>query len=106
LKVFHLDEAAFRTGWFVESLATQTLVLFVIRTRGRPWRSRPSAALAVTTLAVATFGAVLPYLPAARAFGFEPLPRGLLLPLLGVIGTYLALVEFVKHRVLGAVRVP
>ena len=101
LKVFQLDQAAFRTGWFVESLATQTLVLFVIRTRGRPWRSRPSAALAITTLAVAVFGAVLPYLPIARAFGFEPLPRGLFLPLLGVIGTYLVLVEFVKHRVLG-----
>ncbi len=100
LKVFHLSEAAFRTGWFVESLATQTLVLFVIRTRGRPWRSRPSAALAVTTLSIAAVGVALPYLPIARVFAFEPLPSGLLLPLLAVIVTYLGLVEFVKHRVL------
>jgi Mg2+-importing ATPase len=102
LKVFHLDEAAFRTGWFVESLASQTLVLFVIRTRGRPWQSRPSAALAVTTLGVAALGVVLPYLPIARIFGFEPLPSVLLLPLLALVGTYLALVEFVKRRALGA----
>ncbi len=46
LGVFHADEALFRTGWFVESLATQTLVIFVIRTAARPWRSRPSRALA------------------------------------------------------------
>ena len=44
LKVFHADATLFRTGWFVESLATQTLVIFVIRTAGRPWASRPSAA--------------------------------------------------------------
>jgi Mg2+-importing ATPase len=102
LKVFHLGEAAFRTGWFVESLATQTLVLFVIRTRGRPWRSRPSAALTVTTLGIALCGIVLPYLPIARVFAFEPLPSVLLLPLVGVVVTYLGLVEVVKHRVLAA----
>ena len=45
LKVFHADETLFHTGWFVESLATQTLVIFVIRTAGRPWRDRPSVAL-------------------------------------------------------------
>ena len=43
LGVFHADERLFRTGWFVESLATQTLVIFVIRTAGRPWQSRPGA---------------------------------------------------------------
>ena len=48
LRVFHASEALFHTGWFVESLATQTLVLFVIRTAGKPWQSRPSLALAAT----------------------------------------------------------
>src|SRR5207249_3561217 len=42
LRVFRASEALFHTGWFVESLATQTLVLFVIRTAGNPFRSRPS----------------------------------------------------------------
>jgi hypothetical protein len=48
LRVFHAGQALFQTGWFVESLCTQTLVLFVIRTYERPWRSRPSRALAST----------------------------------------------------------
>ena len=52
LWVFRASEALFQTGWFVESLATQTLVLFVIRTVGTPWRSRPSRPLAVTTVLV------------------------------------------------------
>ena len=52
LAVFRAPESLFHTGWFVESLATQTLVLFVIRTAGNPLRSRPSAALTVTTIAI------------------------------------------------------
>src|SRR3974377_1212135 len=51
LKVFAASEAAFHTGWFVESLATQTLVLFVIRTAGNPLRSLPSVPLNATCLA-------------------------------------------------------
>src|SRR4051794_10380491 len=52
LKVFHSNEQLFHTGWFVESLATQTLVLFVIRTSGNPLRSRPSRALTITTILI------------------------------------------------------
>ena len=66
---------AFHTGWFVESLATQTLVIFVIRTDGQPARaSRPSAPLAATTLGVAASALLLPFTPLARALGFVPLP--------------------------------
>ena len=53
LRMFHASESLFHTGWFVESLATQTLVLFVIRTMGNPLRSRPSRSLAITTVAIA-----------------------------------------------------
>ena len=52
LVVFNASAELFHTGWFVESLATQTLVLFVIRTAGNPLRSRPSIPLAITTIAV------------------------------------------------------
>ena len=58
LRVFHAGEAMFHSGWFVESLATQTLVLFVIRTMGNPFRSRPSRALTITTLAITGIGVV------------------------------------------------
>jgi Mg2+-importing ATPase len=59
-------EPLFHTGWFVESLATQTPVLFVIRTMGNPFRSRPSRALAFTTVLMVAIGAILPATPHPR----------------------------------------
>ena len=98
LHVFHAAPAEFRTGWFVESLATQTLVIFVIRTRKNPFASRPSRALVATTLAVVAFGTALPYSPLARWFGFVPLPAAFFVFLAPAIVTYLALVEATKRR--------
>jgi len=94
--VFHADQALFRTGWFVESLATQTLVIFVIRTAGRPWSSAPSPALAWGVGASAAVGALLPYTPLAPWLGFEPPPALFFAFLVGMVVTYLALVEVVK----------
>jgi Mg2+-importing ATPase len=74
LAVFKSSEALFHTGWFVESLATQTLVLFVIRTAGNPLSSRPSVALTVTTVTVVVVGLVIPLTPLATPLGFVPLP--------------------------------
>jgi Mg2+-importing ATPase len=100
LRVFHAGEALFQTGWFVESLATQTLVLFVIRTAGRPWRSRPSVALTATTLGVVALGLALPFTPVAPVLGLVPLPAGFFAFLAGVTVTYLAVVEAAKRRLL------
>lgn len=100
LKVFHASEAFFHTGWFVESLATQTLVLFVIRTAGNPLRSRPSLPLTATTITIVLFGVLLPFTPLAGVLGFTPLPMTFFLFLIGTVVTYLALVELVKHRLL------
>ncbi len=90
----------FHTGWFVESLATQTLVLFVIRTTGNPLRSRPSAPLAATTIGVAVLGALLPFTPLAAPLGFTPLPPAFYALLAAMTATYLLVVEAVKRRVL------
>ena len=100
LWVFHASEALFQTGWFVESLATQTLVLFVIRTVGTPWRSRPSLPLAVTTVLVVLIGVILPFTPVAATLGFVPLPGAYFVFLGGVTLTYLILVEVVKRRLM------
>jgi Mg2+-importing ATPase len=100
LRVLHADETLFHTGWFVESLATQTLVLFVIRTAGNPLVSRPSVPLAATALAVVTIGLLLPVTPLAHLLGFTPLPLPYFLFLLVATAAYLALVEVVKRRVL------
>jgi P-type Mg2+ transporter len=100
LKVFHASEALFHTGWFVESLATQTLVLFVIRTVGRPWSNRPSTPLAVTTVAIVVVGALLPFSQLAKPLGFTSLPLGFFLFLVAATVTYLGLVEMAKRRLM------
>jgi Mg2+-importing ATPase len=100
LWVFHASEALFHTGWFVESLATQTLVLFVLRTAGSPWRSRPSLALTVTTVLMVLIGLGLPFTPLAPVLGFVPLPGTYFLFLAGATLTYLVLVELVKRRLM------
>ncbi|HTR60884.1 MAG TPA: magnesium-translocating P-type ATPase [Candidatus Binataceae bacterium] len=100
LKVLHASEQLFHTGWFVESLATQTLVLFVIRTAGRPWSNRPSAPLAFTTTAIVVVGVLLPFLPLAMDMGFVPFPPIYFVFLVGAVIAYLALVELAKRRLL------
>jgi Mg2+-importing ATPase len=102
LHYFHAGEALFHTGWFVESLATQTLVLFVIRTMGNPLRSRPSGPLAFTTIAVVVIGILLPFSPLAALLGFSRLPADFFAFLTGATLTYLLLVEIAKRKLFGA----
>jgi Mg2+-importing ATPase len=95
---FHAGPALFRSGWFVESLATQTLVVFVIRTRRIPFfRSRPSWQLATAAIAVVLVGAYLPMSPVNHALGFTPLPAGFFSVLVVMVVAYLALAEQVKR---------
>jgi Mg2+-importing ATPase len=100
LRVFQAGDVLFHSGWFVESLATQTLVLFIIRTAGNPLRSRPSRPLAITTLAIVAIGILLPYTPPAGPLGFTPLPPLYFLFLAGMTALYLLLVELVKRRLM------
>ena len=97
LGIFHADERLFRTGWFVESLATQTLVIFVIRTAGPFWESRPSAGLAWGVCACVAVGTLLPFTPVAPWLGFTPLPPLFFAILVLMILTYLGLVEGAKR---------
>jgi Mg2+-importing ATPase len=99
LVILNAGHSEFRSGWFVESLATQTLVIFVIRTRRVPFlRSRPSRAMIVLPIACASVGAILPFTPLAHLLGFASLPIAFFLILLGMIAAYIVLVEFVKAR--------
>ena len=97
LWLFRATEAGFHTGWFVESLVTQTLVLLVIRTAGSPFRSRPGRWLLGTVAGVCGVAVVLPYTPVAEALGFEPLPPGFLVFLAAVAAGYLGAVEIAKR---------
>jgi Mg2+-importing ATPase len=97
LHLFHAGEALFHTGWFVESLATQLLVVFVIRTRGNPLRSRASGALTLTTAAVVAFGVLLPYTALGTRLGFVPVPGMFFLVLAGMVVAYLLSVQAAKQ---------
>jgi Mg2+-importing ATPase len=97
LRLFAGDERLFHAGWFVESLATQVLVIFIIRTRGNPFRSRPSRPLLLTSLAVVMVAIVLPFTPLGTTLGFAPLPLSFFAILLPLVATYLAAVEVVKR---------
>jgi Mg2+-importing ATPase len=100
LKVFSASEQMFHTGWFVESLATQTLVIFIIRTAGNPFRSRPSIPLTATTIGVVMAGIVIPFTSLGKVLGFTPLPIAFFLFLGGATITYLLLVEIVKRKLM------
>ena len=97
LHYFHASQTEFHTGWFVESLATQTLVLFVIRTMGNPLKSRPSVPLTITTILIVIIGVLLPYSPLAGLLGFMTLPGPFFTFLTISTATYLLLVEWAKR---------
>jgi Mg2+-importing ATPase len=103
LRVFHAGAAEFHTGWFVESLATQTLVIFVIRTFGNPLKSRASRPLTLAAIGVVLVGALLPYTPLSGLLSFVPLPPLYFVFLTLATLTYLGLVELVKRRLFGQV---
>ena len=97
LFVFTAAPSEFRSGWFIESIATQTLIIFAIRTRRVPFfRSRPSLGLTLASLGVVAIGVWLPYSPLNAALGFVPLPAPFFLALVGMVVLYLVLVEFAK----------
>jgi Mg2+-importing ATPase len=98
LFVFNASIPLFQTAWFIESLCTQTLVVFVIRTKRSPfYKSKPSRPLLLSSLSVVGFALIIPFIPdLGKLFGFEAPPFQFYVILLGLIGAYLTLVEIVK----------
>jgi len=97
LKVFGAGEALFHTGWFIESIASQVLVIFVIRTRGSPFKSRPNMTLVITSLGVVIVAALLPFTPFAAQLGFVVPPLLFFAILPAMVLCYLVAVEWVKR---------
>ncbi len=97
--VLGANERAFHTGWFVESLFTQVLVVLAIRTRRSPfWRSRPSRPLMGAIVAALGAAVVIPLSPLGGTLGFSVLPWAFWPLLAGIVAAYLLLVELVKRR--------
>jgi Mg2+-importing ATPase len=95
--VFNASTSIFQTGWFVESLTTQILVIHIIRTNKVPFiGSRPSKTLLLATIGTVLVGALIPYTFIGGFFGFTPLPALFFAILLAMSVAYLILVQFVK----------
>lgn len=97
LLVFSADEPLFQTAWFLESLCTQTLVIFVIRTRRTPfYKSKPSRLLLIASLSIVGFALILPFTPLGELFHLVKPPLTFFPVLAALIGAYLVLTETVK----------
>ncbi|MGD0329829.1 MAG: magnesium-translocating P-type ATPase [Nitrososphaeria archaeon] len=87
----------FQTAWFMESFITQTLVIFLIRTRAPFYRSKPSNLLLFSSLTVIAVALIIPFTPLASPFGFAIPPPVFFLVLIMVVGSYLLSVEVIKR---------
>jgi Mg2+-importing ATPase len=96
LLLLHSTTGQFRTGWFVESVLSASLIVLVIRTRRPFYSSRPSTALLLTTLLTGLATMLLPMTPVGTFLGFEPLPPIFWAALLGILLGYVAAAELAK----------
>jgi Mg2+-importing ATPase len=97
LFIFHASAQLFHTGWFIESLCTQTLVIHIIRTGKIPFiESRPSRFLILTSIFIVATGMLIPFSPLAKPFGFVAPPPLYFVILFFMVVTYLLLVQVVK----------
>lgn len=97
LHIFHASEVLFHTGWFIESLVTQTLIIFCIRTRKSMFHSRAHPLLAGAAIGITTLASLLPYTPLGVWFGFQPLPVIFFGFLIAALAAYFMLVEAIKY---------
>jgi Mg2+-importing ATPase len=97
LGIFHATPEMFHTGWFLESLCTQTLVIHIIRTGKIPFiESKPSQFLMFTSIYIVTIGLVIPFIPLGKYFGFVSPPSAYFVALLIIVSLYLVTVQIVK----------
>jgi Mg2+-importing ATPase len=101
LLVLHATQTQFRTGWFMESVISASLVVLVIRSRRTILHSRPGKSLLIATLSVVAATLILPFTPLAKVFGFSSLPFSFILVIIGIVAVYIAAAELankVFHR--------
>ncbi|MDA8079351.1 MAG: magnesium-translocating P-type ATPase [Nitrospiraceae bacterium] len=97
LFILHASPEEFRTGWFVESVISASLVVLVVRTRGPFFKSRPGKFLFIATLLIAGVAMILPFIPiGGRLFGFTPLPASFIVLMGVIVAVYIASAEAAK----------
>ena len=99
--IFKAMPGQFQTAWFIESLFTQVLIVYIIRTNKIPFiESRPSMPVVFTTLIIVLTGLSLTLLPIGRFFGFQPLPWQYLAAIFGIVLTYIVVTFTVKRKIM------
>jgi Mg2+-importing ATPase len=96
LFLLHADQAQFRTGWFMESVISASMIVLVIRTRQSIFHSKPSPYLFGATIAIALITLIIPYTPLASVLGFQALPLSFVLILMAIVALYVTAAEIVK----------
>ncbi|MEI6441811.1 MAG: magnesium-translocating P-type ATPase [Nostocales cyanobacterium ELA583] len=96
LFLLHADSAQFRTGWFMESVISASMIVLVIRTRQSIFHSKPSPYLFSATIAIALITLIIPYTPIASVLGFQALPLSFVLILMAIVALYVTAAEIVK----------
>ncbi|CCD86292.1 putative Magnesium-translocating P-type ATPase [Bradyrhizobium sp. ORS 285] len=96
LYLFHATPDEFRTAWFLESMATQILVIFIIRTNGRPWSNRADPMLTASSLIALGVAMTVPFTPAGAWFGFVAPPIAMLAAIAALVAIYLVCAEGLK----------
>jgi Mg2+-importing ATPase len=96
--VFKVPAAMFQTGWFIESIATQTLVIHVIRTKKKPFiESTANPKLLFSSIFAVVVAWIIPFTPIGAFFKFQPLPWYIMLAIVGLVAVYLLIVEMAKR---------
>lgn len=96
--VFHLNASQFQTGWFIESIATQILVIFVIRTKRVPFfKSTPGKWVTFSTVGIVALAWITPYTSLGKLLSFAPLPPVLIVSIFGIVITYMLVAEIAKY---------
>jgi Mg2+-importing ATPase len=104
LFLLHADSAQFRTGWFMESVISASMIVLVIRTRQSIFHSKPSPYLFSATMAIALITLIIPYTPLASVLGFQALPFSFVLILMAIIALYVTSAEIMKSIFYGWVK--
>ncbi len=104
LLLLHATVEQFRTGWFVESVVSASLVVLIVRTRKSFFRSRPGTYLMIVTILIVAAGLMIPFTPLALMLGFEPLPPLFLVAIGIIVSAYMLAAETVKKIFFARVR--
>jgi Mg2+-importing ATPase len=103
--ILHASKEIFRTGWFIESVISASLIVLVIRSRRPFFKSKPGKYLLISTLLIAGVTLALPYTPVAEVLGFKPLPFSLIAMILTIVAIYIVSAEIAKRIFYKKVRI-